>query len=63
MITTRSDLDRVQSENRQPIRGVSDISDDMAYMGVQALATPGSQKKKLDKKKSSLWVYDSPSIS
>ena len=43
MRTTQSDLDRVQrigsrARDRQPIRGVSDVSDDTACKGVQALA-------------------------
>ena len=55
MITTRSDLDRVQriggqARYTQLIRGVS------ACKGVQALAPPGSQKKVWDKKKSPLSI-------
>ena len=68
VITKRSDLDREQriesrAGDRQPIRGVLDVSDDTAYKGVQALAPPGSRKKIWDKKKSPIWVYVSPSIS
>ena len=50
MRTTWSDLDRVRriesrARNRQPIRGVSDVSDDLVCKGVRALAPPGSRKK------------------
>ena len=67
MRTKQADLDRAQrirswARDPQPIRGVSDLSDDTACKGVWALAPPGSQKKS-DKKKSPLWVYISPSIS
>ena len=56
MITTRSDLDRVQriesrARDTLPVRGVPD---DMACKRVQALAPPGSRKKVWDKKMSPL---------
>ena len=67
MKTTRSDLNSFQrieswARDRQPIIGVSDVSDDTASKGVQALARPGPRKKIWDKKKSHLWVYVSLSI-
>ena len=57
MRTTRSVLDRVhriesRARDRQPIRGVSDISDDTACKGMHVLTPPGSRKKIWDKKKS-----------
>ena len=67
MRTTRTDLDRQQriesqARDRQPIRGVSDVSDHTACKGVQALAPEGARKKILGKKKSPFCVYVSPSI-
>ena len=55
---------RIVSRSRftQPIRGLSDLSDDTACKGVPALAPPGSRKKIWEKKKSPRWVYISPSI-
>ena len=53
---------RSRARNTQPVRGFKPF-DDTACTGVQALAPPGSRKKILDKKKSPLWVYISPSIS
>ena len=52
-----------RARDRQPIRGISDVSDDTACKGVQTLAPPGSLKNIWDKKTSPLWVYVSPSIS
>ena len=54
---------RSQARDMQLIRGISDVSDDMACKGVQELAPTGSRKKIWVKKKSSLWVYVPPSIS
>ena len=59
MKTTQSDLYRVRrigirATDTQPIRGVSNLSDNTACKGVQALALPDSQKNTRDKKRSPL---------
>ena len=48
---------------RQPIRGVSVVSDDTVCKGMHVLASPGSRKNIWGKKKSLLRAYISPSIS
>ena len=69
MRTTQSDSDSQSSENRESSqgyaadRGISVVSNDTAWKGVQALAPPSSKKKIWGKKKSPLWVFVSPSIS
>ena len=67
MRITRSDLDRVQRigsrvRDRQPIRDISDVSDDTACKGVQALA-PQAPGRRFGTKRSPLSEYMSLHLS